>query len=100
MSGCAREYFLRTQHIACIGETRDDVVMGNAGTVPQNIRLAPFISHQADHEFDRKARPADDRFAGQHFGNERNAGMLGLIDGTPRSSKVRLPESDIQRDAE
>ena len=42
--------------MACVGKTRDDV------------GFAPAIGHQADHEFDRKARVADNGLAGEHFG--------------------------------
>jgi hypothetical protein len=35
-----------------MGETRDNVVMLDAGIVLQHVGFAPSIGHQADHEFD------------------------------------------------
>jgi len=58
----------RTQCIARIGKTRDDIVVGNARVIPEDVGFGPSVGHQADHEFDGQPRAADDRFAGDHIG--------------------------------
>src|SRR5882757_5271986 len=97
--GRAREYFLRAQRIACVGKTSDDVVVGNTWVIPEDIGLAPSVGHQADHEFDRNPRPADDRFAGEHVGGERNARMLRHGRLALRFSRLTLLEFGARGDA-
>ena len=75
-SGRAREYLLRAQCIARVGETREDVLVRNARVILQDIGFAPPVGHQPDHEFDRKSRAANDRLPSEHFGRERDARML------------------------
>ena len=77
MSGCARIDFLRAQRIARVVETRNNIVVCNARVIRQNIGLTPSVGHQTNHEFDRKPRSANDRFAGEHVGGQRNARMVG-----------------------
>ena len=92
ISSCAREHLLRAQRIARIRKTRDDVFMRNTRVVAKDIGLAPSVGHKADHEFNRKPRPADDRFASEHAGGERNARML-----RHRRSATPFSEADITR---
>lgn len=58
-SGGAREYLFRAQGIACVGETRDNIVVWNARIILQDIGFASSVGRQSDHEFDRKSRPAN-----------------------------------------
>src|SRR3954447_13828752 len=47
-----------------------------AGIIAQNIRLAPAVGQQADHEFEGKPCPADDRLAGEDLRVECDARVL------------------------
>lgn len=40
--------------------------MGKAGVVAEDVRLRPALGKQADDEFHREARAADNRLSGKH----------------------------------
>ena len=51
MSGCAWKYSFGTQGITRVGQTRNDIIVGQTRIVRQNVGFAQPIGHQANHEF-------------------------------------------------
>lgn len=56
MSGGARKDFLEHQCIARISEAGDDVVMGQAWIIGDNIGFGPTVGHQPDDKLDGQPR--------------------------------------------
>jgi hypothetical protein len=48
----------------------------------QDIGFAPPVGHQPDHEFDRKPRPPNGRFGGEHLGRECNSRSSAIVVAT------------------
>jgi hypothetical protein len=49
----AREHFLGAQGVARIGETGQNMIVGQTGIIGDDLRLAPALGHETDDEFDR-----------------------------------------------
>src|SRR2546423_1023749 len=67
----------RFQQIARVGKARSDIVVRDARIIAQDVNLLPPVRHQANHKINRKARPADDRLAGEDIRIEHDAGGVG-----------------------
>lgn len=59
--------FLCAQHRAGVAQARLDVIVRQAGIVPQNLRFRPVPGEKVDDELDRQARSFDDRFPGENL---------------------------------
>jgi hypothetical protein len=97
MSGRAGLHLLRAQCIACIGKTRDNVIVRDIWVMSENISLGPAIREQTDHKFHRKSGPTDHRLPSEHVGRHRNARMIRHGDCYLLSGGT-LPESGALRD--
>src|SRR5262245_411887 len=83
----AREHPLCAESIAGIGQAGENIVVGKAGVVRDDVGLAPPFGHQADDELDREPRAANHRFAGKNRRIKRNARMSDHGRMAPLSSR-------------
>ena len=56
---------LGVQQIAGVVQASRNVFVGQAGIIRENVGFIPTIGHQADDEFDRQPRTANDGLSGQ-----------------------------------
>jgi len=76
MSGGARKNSLRTQRLARISKAGEDGLVADPGIICENVRFAPSLGHQADHEFDRQAGAPNNRLPSQYLRVKRDARRL------------------------